>query len=57
MKRRESGAAHAGIFLAATVAAHLLLQLRHRATLEEHCRQLPLEEDEEDFPMKLGLRY
>ena len=53
----ESSAAHAGIFLAGTAAAHLLLGRRHRTTLEEHCRQLPLEEDEEDFPMKLGLRY
>jgi hypothetical protein len=53
----EGGGGHIAIFTIAALAVHLVLERRHRATLEEHCRQLPLEEDEEDFPMKLGLRY
>ena len=38
-------------------AAHLLLQRSHRTILREYSSQLALEDDEEDFPMKLGLRY
>jgi hypothetical protein len=53
----QESAAHAAIFTAAVVAIHLLLEQRHRAILRLHCSQIPLEEDEEDFPMKLGLRY
>jgi hypothetical protein len=47
-------------FLLATtviVAAHFVFRkLRHRI-LEEHCNMPALEDDEDDFPMKLGLRY
>jgi hypothetical protein len=53
----EQKIVHAAIFAVAVIALHLLLERRHRATLREHCNQLPLEEDEADFPMKLGLRY
>ena len=44
---------------AATVVAvaHFVLELRHRRVIEEHCNMPGLEEGEEDFPMKLGLRY
>jgi hypothetical protein len=31
--------------------------LLHRRIIQEHCNLPGLEEDEEDFPMKLGLRY
>jgi hypothetical protein len=53
----ESAVPHAAIFILAVVAAHALLERHHRAVLLEHCQQLPLDEDEEDFPMRLGLRY
>ena len=46
-------------FLIAAVVfgvSHLLLRRSHRGTLREYSNQLALEEDEEDFPMKLGLR-
>jgi len=45
--------------VAATVVAvaHFVLELRHRRVIEEHCNMPGLEEGEEDFPMKLGLRY
>jgi hypothetical protein len=41
----------------AVLAVHIALHLRHRAIVAAHCRQLALEEGEEDFPMRLGLRY
>jgi hypothetical protein len=41
----------------AIAAAHLALELRHRGIVRQHCNQPALEEGEEDFPMKLGLRY
>jgi hypothetical protein len=45
--------------LAAVViaAAHLVFRSRHRAIIREHCNMPGLEDDEEEFPMKLGLRY
>jgi hypothetical protein len=45
--------------LAATMiaAAHLALQSRHRGIVQEHCELLTLDDDEEEFPIKLGLRY
>ncbi|MDR3792082.1 MAG: hypothetical protein P4L03_01755 [Terracidiphilus sp.] len=53
----EKGPRHM-VFAAATVAAaHLALEYRHRAIVRQHCNQPALEEGEEDFPMKLGLRY
>jgi hypothetical protein len=42
---------------AAVAAAHILLARVHRRIVQEHCGMLGLEDDEEDFPMKLGLRY
>jgi hypothetical protein len=47
-------------FILATVAiaaAHLVFRIRHRAIIQEHCNLPGLEDDEEEFPMKLGLRY
>lgn len=41
----------------AVIAAQIALRLGHRAHVAAHCRQFPLEEGEEDFPMRLGLRY
>jgi hypothetical protein len=37
-------------------AAHLVFRTRHRAIIREHCNLPSLEDDEEDFPLKLGLR-
>ena len=44
----------ATVFLA---AAHCAFCLRHRAFVRQHCNFPGLEDDEDDFPMKLGLRY
>ena len=46
-----------GIAAAVIVVAHLWLRKRHRDAVRLHCDQLELEEDEEEFPMRLGLRY
>ncbi len=37
--------------------SHFALRARHRENLRQHCNLPVLEDDEEDFPMKLGLRY
>jgi hypothetical protein len=44
----------AAVFIA---TAHLALQRLHRRVIQEHCSMPGLEDDEDDFPMKLGLRY
>jgi hypothetical protein len=47
-------------FVAATMAiaaGHWALRVRQRAIIREHCNMPALEDGEEDFPMKLGLRY
>ena len=45
-----------GVALFAT-GAHLYLRYRHRRIVHDYCNRLALEDDEDDFPMKLGLRY
>jgi hypothetical protein len=42
---------------AAVIAAHVALRLRHRQVVRAYCDVPGLEEGEEDFPMRLGLRY
>ena len=38
------------------VVAHLWLRKRHRDGVRLHCGQIELEEDEDEFPMRLGLK-
>jgi len=46
------------ILAAAFIAvAHLAIQNRHRALIREYCSMPELEDGEEEFPIKLGLRY
>ena len=45
------------VAVAVIAAAHLALGFRHRAIVRQHCNLPGLEDGEEDFPMKLGLRY
>jgi len=45
------------VAIGAIVAMHLIFRYRHRRIVREYCDLAGLEEDEEDFPMKLGLRY
>jgi hypothetical protein len=53
----ETSALHFAIAAAAIAAAHFALQALHRRTINEHCNMPGLEDDEDDFPFKLGLRY
>jgi hypothetical protein len=53
----ESRAWHFAVAAAAVVVAHLALRRANRNVLQEHCNMPGLEDGEDDFPMKLGLRY
>jgi len=53
----ESSLLHFGIAAAAIGLAHLAFKSLHRRIILEHCNMPGLEDDEEEFPMKLGLRY
>jgi hypothetical protein len=46
-----------GIAAAVIVVVHLWLRKRHRDAVRLHSEQFELEDDEEEFPMRLGLRY
>jgi hypothetical protein len=43
--------------IAAIVVVHAAFHQWHRRIIAEHCNMPGLEDDEDDFPMKLGLRY
>ncbi len=53
----EINVLHFMIAVAAIGAAHLALRGRLRRIVQEHCSGPTLEDGEEEFPMKLGLRY
>lgn len=53
----ERGGAHLGMALAVIVLGHLWLRKRHRDIVRLDSGGLPLEEDEDDFPLRLGLRF
>ncbi len=50
-------APHMLIAVVFITAAHLALLYRYRTNVRLHCNLPGLEDGEEDFPMKLGLRY
>ncbi len=53
----EIGVSHFVVAALVIAGAHLALKRKHRATIQEHCNMVELEEGEDEFPMKLGLRY
>jgi hypothetical protein len=53
----ERSARNFGIAALVMVVVHLWLRKRHRDAVRLYCGQMELEEDEEDFPMRLGLKY
>lgn len=53
----ENNWLHLGMVALSVVVAHLWLQHQYRERIRLHSDQLALEEGEEEFPMKLGLRY
>ncbi len=52
----ETSARNMVVAAVAIAAGHLLLRTRHRLILREHCNLPGLEDDDEEFPLKLGLR-
>jgi hypothetical protein len=53
----ETSVIHFVTALLAIGAAHLLLRHEYRVIIDEYCNMAELEEgEEEEFPMKLGLR-
>jgi hypothetical protein len=53
----ECGGARLGIALTVIAVVHLWMRKRHRGIVRIDSGALPLEEDEDDFPLRLGLRY
>ena len=53
----ETGVFHFFLAVLAIGAAHLALRGKHRGIIREHCNMVELEDGEDEFPMKLGLRY
>lgn len=53
----ERSGRNSGIAVLVILVAHLWFRKRHLDTLRLHCEQLALEDDEEEFPTRLGLRY
>jgi hypothetical protein len=53
----EASFANIGIAASIACAAHLILQQMHRSRIADHLQQIDGDEDEEEFPQRLGLRY
>ena len=53
----EASGLHLGIAAGGIVVLHLWLRWHHRAVVREAVQQIPLEDGEDEFPMRLGLRY
>ncbi len=53
----EMSVLHFALAVTAIAAAHVALREWHRRIIRDHCNMPALEEGEDDFPMRLGLRY
>ena len=53
----QTSGLHMGIAAGGIVVLHLWLRRHHRAVVREAAQQIPLEDGEDEFPMRLGLRY
>ena len=53
----EASAGHLAFAAGLAAAAHLVLEMTHRRKMAEHLHTIEPDEDEEEFPMRLGLRY
>lgn len=52
-----AGLSHLAVAAFAALAAHLCMLRIHRTRITEQLQQVEADEDQEDFPMRLGLRY
>jgi len=53
----EESVRHLAVAFVAVLLIHASMRLRRRSIIRAYCDGPVLEEDEEEFPMKLGLRY
>jgi hypothetical protein len=53
----EASIRHFAIACVAVVAGHLWMEIAHRRFIAEHLQLVDADEDEEPFPLRLGLRY
>ncbi len=53
----ETNWVHFGLVALAVIVAHFWLRYRHRELVRIHSSQVELEDGEDEFPMRLGLRY
>lgn len=52
----EAGGTHLAIAVAGVTVVHLWMEKRHRETVRLYCAEPALEEGEDEFPTRLGLR-
>ena len=53
----EASASHLILTAAAAAALHLVLRWKYRVVVAEHEQAVTSDDDEEEFPLRLGLRY
>ncbi|MGB9029109.1 MAG: hypothetical protein WCC27_03230 [Acidobacteriaceae bacterium] len=53
----EASVGHLAIAAAFMAGAHFLLRAMHRSRIADHVQHIDADEDEEEFPLRLGLRY
>jgi hypothetical protein len=53
----EASFTNIGIAAAIACAVHLILRQVHRSGIADYVQQIEPDEDEEEFPLRLGLRY
>jgi hypothetical protein len=53
----EAAVGHLALGVGLAAAAHLILRAMHRSRMADHIHRIDADEDEEEFPLRLGLRY
>lgn len=53
----EAGVGHLALGVGLVAGAHLVLRAMHRSRMDDHVQRIDGDEDEEEFPLRLGLRY
>jgi len=53
----EASVGHLALGVGLVAAAHRILQAMHRSRIADHVHSIDGDEDEEEFPLRLGLRY
>jgi hypothetical protein len=56
-KWMEADAVRLAVAAAGLVITHVLIGIYHRSQIQEYCSMRALEDDEEEFPLRLGLHY